>query len=130
MKRIPVKGLGLGQLATGSLAGAPSIAMDALRDVEMQVSVVVGNRDMPIREFLELHAGSIVELDRLVGEPVDILVNHHRFARGEVVVIADSLGVRITEILAPEAVGGEHGKAVEGVASPIPGTTGTTPETA
>jgi len=88
--------------------------MDALRDVEMRISVEVGGTRMPIRDILDLHPGSVVELDRLVGEPVDVLVNGHRFAVGEVVVITDTFGVRITEILSPQQAEAE--RAVEGAA--------------
>jgi flagellar motor switch protein FliN/FliY len=101
MKRPPVRPVSLGQLAGGPAAGS-GIAIDALRDVEMRVSVEVGGVTLPIRDILALGPGSVIELDRLVGEPVDVLVNNHPFARGEVVVIADTFGVRITEIRAPQ----------------------------
>ena len=103
MKKPSVKALVPGQLTAEVVGAGSTVAMDALRDVEMRISVEVGGTRMPIREILELHAGSVVELDRLVGEPVDVLVNQHRFAVGEVVVIADTFGVRITEILSPQA---------------------------
>jgi flagellar motor switch protein FliN/FliY len=57
---------------------------------------------MPIKHVLELQKGSVVELDRIAGEPVDIFVNEHLMARGEVVVVDDKFGVRITDLIAPE----------------------------
>jgi flagellar motor switch protein FliN/FliY len=97
-----VRPIAPGQLTGGSRIGGPGIAFDALRDVEMRVTVEIGGTTIPMREVLTLGIGRVVELDRLVGEPVDVLVNHHKFARGEVVAIADTFGVRITELLIPE----------------------------
>jgi len=91
-----------------------TVTLDALCDAEMRVTVEIGGTRMPIREILDLHAGSIVELDRLVGEPVDVLVNQHRFAVGEVVVIQDTFGVRITEILSPQTGQGQPDDAGDG----------------
>jgi len=111
MKKTPVKSLAPAQLTADGLAGGATVAMDALRDVEMRISVEVGGTRIPIRDILELRSGSIVELDRLVGEPVDVLVNGHRFALGEVVVITDTFGVRITEILTPQVPHGDAERA-------------------
>lgn len=72
-----------------------------LMDVPLQVSVELGRTTKKIREILEFGQGSIIELDKLAGEPVDILVNGKSIARGEVVVIDESFGVRITDILHP-----------------------------
>jgi len=119
MKKPSVKALAPGQLTSEATGVGATVAMDALRDVEMRISVEVGGTRMPIRDILELHPGSVVELDRLVGEPVDVLVNGHRFAVGEVVVITDTFGVRITEILSPQQAEGERaeGAALQAVAS-------------
>jgi flagellar motor switch protein FliN len=111
MKKTPVKSLAPAQLTADGMAGGATVAMDALRDVEMRISVEVGGTRIPIRDILELRSGSIVELDRLVGEPVDVLVNGHRFALGEVVVITDTFGVRITEILTPQVPHGDADRA-------------------
>lgn len=75
--------------------------IDILMDVPMQVTVELGRTTMMIRDVLELGTGSIIELDKLAGEPVDLLVNQKLIARGEVVVIDESFGVRVTDIVSP-----------------------------
>ncbi len=72
--------------------------IDLIIDVPLQVTVVLGKTKKNIREILELGMGSVIVLDRLAGEMVDVLVNGKIFARGEVVVINDNYGVRITEL--------------------------------
>lgn len=72
-----------------------------LMDVPLQISVELGRTTKKIREILEFGQGSIIELDKLAGEPVDILVNGKAIAKGEVVVIDESFGVRITDIIHP-----------------------------
>ena len=73
--------------------------LDLLGDVDMEVTVQLGSVRMQIRDLLALQAGSVVELDRAAGAAVDVLVNGRLLARGDVVVIDEELGVRITEIL-------------------------------
>lgn len=75
--------------------------LNLILEVALRVTVELGRATMSIREVLELGPGSVVELDRLAGEPVDILVNDHLIARGEVVVVDESFGVRVTEIVTP-----------------------------
>lgn len=75
--------------------------MALLMDVPLQVTVELGRTRMRIREVLDLAPGSIIELDRIAGEPVDVLVNGKQIARGEVVVINEEFGVRITEVAHP-----------------------------
>lgn len=70
-----------------------------LMDVVLQVTVVLGQTRMTLKEILDLQKGSVIELDRLAGDMVDVLVNNHMVARGEVVVVDDKFGVRITELL-------------------------------
>ncbi len=77
-------------------------ALRVLQNVELAVTVELGRARLAVRELLELRAGSIVELDRAAGSLVDVMVNGTLLARGEVVVVDDELGVRITEV-----VGGE-----------------------
>jgi flagellar motor switch protein FliN/FliY len=72
-----------------------------LHDVSVELAVEVGRTRMTIREALALGPGSIVTLNRLAGEPVDLLVNGKPIARGEVVVIDEEFGLRVTEVLAP-----------------------------
>lgn len=77
----------------------PNIAL--IMDVPLQVTVELGRTRKLIREILELSPGSVVELDKLAGEPVDILVNGKLIAKGEVVVIDENFGVRVTDIVSP-----------------------------
>lgn len=85
--------------------GAPAPAADPVRSidlllgVQLQVSVEIGRTRLPIREVLGLAPGSIVELDKLAGEKADILVNGHLVAQGEVVVVDENFGVRITDVV-------------------------------
>ncbi len=75
-------------------------ALELLSDVEMEVTVELGRTTMPIRDLLSLQPGMVVEIDRAAGAPIDVLVNGRRIASGEVVVIDEEFGVRITEIVA------------------------------
>ena len=85
-------------------APAPVTAeeLSRLHDVPVELAVEVGRTKMTIREALALGPGSIVTLNRLAGEPVDLLVNGKPIARGEVVVIDEEFGLRVTEVLAPK----------------------------
>lgn len=74
--------------------------LNVLHDVEMDVTVELGRTTMPIRELLALQPGMVVEIDRAAGAPIDVLVNGHLIACGEVVVIDEEFGIRITEIVA------------------------------
>lgn len=76
--------------------------IELILDVPLELTVELGRKRMFIKEILELTVGSIVELDRVAGEPVDVLVNGRILARGEVVVIEDNFGIRITEIINPQ----------------------------
>ncbi|HYG60512.1 MAG TPA: flagellar motor switch protein FliN [Symbiobacteriaceae bacterium] len=83
---------------------APGVHTDpssigVLANVEMEVAVHLGQTRRSIREILALSEGSVLELDRLAGESVDILVNNRLVARGEIVVIGENFGVRITELI-------------------------------
>lgn len=80
-------------------AGSSTRAVELLHDVEMGVAAELGRTRMTVRELLSLQPGSVVELDRAAGSPVDLLVNGTLVARGEVVVIDEEFGVRITEII-------------------------------
>src|SRR5690625_1073912 len=73
--------------------------LDMLLDIPLKVTVELGRTNRTIKDILELSAGSIVELDKLAGEPVDILVNQKLIAKGEVVVIDENFGVRLTDII-------------------------------
>ncbi len=73
--------------------------IDLLMDVSLRVTVELGRTRMQLAQILELQHGSVVELDRLAGDPVDVYVNDCLMARGEVVVVDDKFGVRITEMI-------------------------------
>jgi flagellar motor switch protein FliN/FliY len=80
-------------------AGASAWGIDMLRDVEMEVTCELGRTRMTVRQLLALAPGDVVELDRLAGSPADLLVNGTLLARGEVVVVDEAFGLRITEIV-------------------------------
>ena len=75
--------------------------LDALLDVPVNVTVEIGRVSLPIKELLSLGQGSVVPLDRLVGQAHDVLVNGTLIAQGEVVVVDDKFGIRFTEIVSP-----------------------------
>jgi flagellar motor switch protein FliN len=85
-----------------NVAGDPSSRkLDLLLDVPLDVSVELGRARMSIQDLLALAPGSVIELDKLAGEPLDILVNDRLVARGEAVVVNDKFGIRITDIISP-----------------------------
>lgn len=73
--------------------------LDFILDISLQISVNVGGTKMLIKDLLQLGQGSIIELNKLAGEPMDVLVNDKLIARGEVVVVNDKFGVRLTDVL-------------------------------
>jgi flagellar motor switch protein FliN/FliY len=85
--------------------GDPS-SLTVLHDVEMVVTAELGRTTMPVRELLGLVPGMVVEIDRAAGSPIDVLVNGRKIAEGEVVVIDEEFGIRITEIIPT----GEHAR--------------------
>ena len=88
------------ETTTSPVAGAPGGAeLERLFDVPVELAVEIGRTHMTIRETLTLGPGSIVTLNRLAGEPVDLLVNGKPIARGEVVVLDEEFGLRVTEVL-------------------------------
>ncbi len=75
--------------------------LDVILDIPVQISMEVGNTEISIRNLLQLNQGSVVELDRLAGEPLDVLVNGTLIAHGEVVVVNDKFGIRMTDVISP-----------------------------
>jgi len=94
---------GQSSVADAAKNGQGSWSIDLLRDVEMEVTCELGRTRMTVRQLLALAPGDVVELDRLAGAPADLLVNGTLLARGEVVVVDESFGLRITEIVAQDA---------------------------
>ena len=82
-------------------ADAADIKLDLVLDVPVTVSLRVGNTRISIRELMRLVEGSIIELDRPAGEPMDVLVNGTLVAHGEIVVVTDKFGVRLTDVVSP-----------------------------
>lgn len=82
-----------------ALGGGASGGMGRVRDIPLEVTVELGRTRLLIRDILDLGTGSIIELDKIAGEPVDLFANGLLVARGEVVVIEDNFGVRVTEII-------------------------------
>jgi len=83
---------------SGGADSATGPSMDMVMDLEVDVCAELGRTAMLIRDLMELHPGSIIELRKLAGEPVDLLANGKLIARGEVVVVDETFGVRVTEI--------------------------------
>jgi len=82
--------------------GRAGASLDALLEVSMPVVIEIGRATMTVQDVLQLAIGSVIELDRLVGEPVDVYVSDRKLAQGEVVVVGEHFGVRITRVLAPQ----------------------------
>ena len=76
-----------------------SLTLDAVQDIPVQISVVLGKTTLQVSQLLKLGRGAVVELNKKVGEPVDIYINTRLVARGEVVVVEDRVGVTMTEII-------------------------------
>ena len=76
--------------------------LEAVFDVPVRISVVLGRTKMPVSELLRLDTGTVIELDRQVGEAVEIFVNERLVARGEIVLVESKLGVTMTEIIKPQ----------------------------
>lgn len=82
----------------GDTSGAPK-NIDFILDIPMSVSVYVGSTKMAIRDLLQLAQGSVIELDKLAGEPMEVMVNNKLVARGEVVVVNEKFGIRLTDVV-------------------------------
>ncbi|MCC7264550.1 MAG: flagellar motor switch protein FliN [Candidatus Latescibacteria bacterium] len=99
-------GGGGGGAATGVATGGgipPNVAR--LMDVRLMVTIELGRTKKTVQEVLDLGEQSLIELDKSVGEPVNVMVNGRLFARGEVVTVSENFGVRITELVSPLATG-------------------------
>ncbi|MFE8069514.1 flagellar motor switch protein FliN [Marinobacteraceae bacterium S3BR75-40.1] len=75
--------------------------LDVILDIPVTISMEVGNTQIPIRNLLQLNQGSVIELDRLAGEPLDVLVNGMLIAHGEVVMVNEKFGIRLTDVISP-----------------------------
>jgi len=80
---------------------ARPVNMELLLDVPLEITAELGRTRMIINDLLQLGQGSVIELNKLAGEPLEILVNHKLIARGEVVVVNEKFGIRLTDIISP-----------------------------
>jgi len=90
----------LDQLSPG-LDGGSSPDIDVILDIPVSISMEVGSTEITIKNLLQLNQGSVIELDRLAGEPLDVLVNGTLIAHGEVVVVNEKFGIRMTDVISP-----------------------------
>ena len=87
--------------AAGSTTGGAGNDINMILDIPVQLTVELGRTRIPIKHILQLAQGSVVELETLAGEPMDVLVNGYLIAQGEVVVVNDKFGIRLTDIVTP-----------------------------
>ena len=85
-----------------SSEGAGIDNLKVLENIEVKLTVEVGSTELKIRDLLRLNEGSVIELDRLAGDPLDILANGTMIAKGEVVMVGERFGIRFSEIVSPE----------------------------
>lgn len=88
------------ELTDDSMPGS-DVNLDVVLDIPVNLSMEIGRTKISIRNLLQLNQGSVVELERLAGEPMDVLVNGTLIARGEVVVVNEKFGIRLTDIISP-----------------------------
>ncbi|WP_127555227.1 flagellar motor switch protein FliN [Saccharospirillum alexandrii] len=86
--------------SVGSPGDSPNL--DVILDIPVVISMEVGNTQIPIRNLLQLNQGSVIELDRLAGEPLDVLVNGTLIAHGEVVMVNEKFGIRLTDVVSQQ----------------------------
>lgn len=89
------------KLSGGTTSGTPTHDIQLVLDIPVALTVELGRTKIPIRHILQLAQGSVIELDGLAGEPMDVLVNGCLIAQGEVVVVNEKFGIRLTDIITP-----------------------------
>ncbi len=90
-----------GQSGNGAGGDGAAPDLDVILDIPVRISMEVGSSAITIRNLLQLNQGSVIELDRLAGEALDVLVNGTLIAHGEVVVVNDKFGIRMTDVISP-----------------------------
>ena len=90
------------ELPRGNGTGAGQLNLDLIMDVRLTLTLEVGRTRISVRNLLALTQGSVLELDKLAGEPLDVLVNGTLVAHGEVVVVNDKFGIRLLDVVSPE----------------------------
>lgn len=83
----------------GGVSSSENPDLEVILDIPVNISMVVGNTQISIRNLLQLNQGSVIELDRLAGEPLDVMVNNTLIAHGEVVVVNEKFGIRLTDVI-------------------------------
>lgn len=92
----------MGSIAKANGEGESNVQLELIQNVAVSISVEVGRSSLRIRDLLRLGQGSVVELDRVAGEPLDVCVNNTVIARGEVVLVNERYGIRLTQVVDPE----------------------------
>lgn len=92
---------GLQNLIDEGMPGEEDLNLDVILDVPVTISMEIGQTKISIRNLLQLNQGSVIELDRLAGEPLDVLINGTLIAHGEVVVVNEKFGIRLTDVISP-----------------------------
>lgn len=87
--------------SSASLSSGTDLNLDVILDIPVTISMEIGSTKINIRNLLQLNQGSVVELDRMAGEPLDVVVNGTLIAHGEVVVVNEKFGIRLTDIISP-----------------------------
>lgn len=88
-------------LDDSAIPGSGDVKLDVILDIPVTIAMEIGRTKLSIRNLLQLNQGSVVELDRLAGEPMDVLVNGTLVAHGEVVVVNEKFGIRLTDVISP-----------------------------
>ncbi|MDH5601206.1 MAG: flagellar motor switch protein FliN [Gammaproteobacteria bacterium] len=91
----------LDNLQSTASASGDDVNLDVILDIPVTIAMEIGNTKINIRNLLQLNQGSVVELDRMAGEPLDVMVNGTLIAHGEVVVVNEKFGIRLTDIISP-----------------------------
>ena len=89
------------ELQSENIKANPNPELEVILDIPVTISMEVGRTSITIRNLLQLNQGSVIELDRLAGEPLDVLVNGTLIAHGEVVVVNEKFGIRMTDVISP-----------------------------
>jgi len=91
----------ISSISKGDVGADSSVQLELIQNVAVSISVEVGRSSLRIRDLLRLGQGSVVELDRVAGEPLDVCVNNTVIARGEVVLVNERYGIRLTQVVDP-----------------------------
>ena len=97
----PIQPASLSDLSDDARIGDPDVNLDVILDIPVSIAMEIGRTRINIRNLLQLNQGSVIELDRLADEPLDVMVNGTLVAHGEVVVVNDKFGIRLTDVVSP-----------------------------